>query len=165
LDVSQLPLRLNRIADALAAKGAAAAANAMAAEFHAELTDVTLRRSSHAAGTRTPAAAGDPPALVTGTLRRSAVIVPAVSAGTRAVSACRVAAVYARIQEQGGTVTAQRKKVLANKQTGQVFGKSVRLPARPYMKPTRDLLVASGRLRARAGQAVALTVREAAAGG
>jgi phage gpG-like protein len=137
----------------------------MAAEFHAELTDVTLALTTHAPGQRTLSAPGTPPALVTGTLRRSAVIVPAVSAGTRAVASCRVAAVYARIQEQGGTVSVQRKKVLANKRTGQVFGKSVRLPARPYMRPTRDLLVASGRLRARAGQAVALTVREAAAGG
>jgi hypothetical protein len=137
----------------------------MAAEFHTQLVDVTLALTTHEAGQKTLSTPGTPPALVTGTLRRSAVIVPAVPAGTRAVSSCRVTAVYARIQEKGGTVSVQRKKVLANKRTGQVFGKSVKLPARPYMKPTRDLLVASGRLRARAKQVLALTVREAASGG
>jgi hypothetical protein len=164
VNVSELPLRLSRIADALAAKGAAAAANAMATEFHTQLVDVTLTLTTHAAGQRTMSAPGTPPALVTGTLRRSAAIVPAVPAGTRAAASCRVAAVYARIQELGGDVSVKRAKVLANKRTGQVFGRHVRLPARPYMKPTRDLLVSGGRLRARGNQAVALTVREAAHG-
>lgn len=164
MDVSEFPLWTGRLGAALAARGAAAAANAMAIEFHTELVDVTLRRSTHTAGTPTPAAAGDPPALVSGTLRRSAVIVPAATAGTRAVASCRVAAVYARIQEKGGTVTVKRAKVLYNKRTKQAFGKSVKLPARPYMEPTRDLLIATGRFRARASQAVYLVVREAAGG-
>ncbi len=162
MQVTELPLYVGRIADALAARAAAAAANAMAAEFHAELTDVTLRKSSHAAGTPTPSRPGEPPALVTGTLRRSAQVVPAVAAGTRAVSAVRVGAVYARIQSKGGTVTVKRARVLANKRTGQVFGKSVTLPARPFMEPTLAVLLASGRLRAKANAAVAAVVTEAA---
>ncbi len=164
MDISEFPLWAGRMGDALAARGAAAAANAMAREFHGELVDVTLRKSTHTAATRTPAAAGDPPALVSGTLRRSAVIVPAVSAGSRAVASCRVAAVYARIQELGGTVTVKRAKVLYNKRTKQAFGKSATLPARPYMKPTRDLLIATGRFRATASTAVFAVVKEAASG-
>lgn len=163
MQAGEFPLWAGRVADALAAKGAAAAANAMATEFHGELTDVTLRKSSHAAGTKTPSQPGSPPALVSGTLRRSASVVPALPAGTRAVASCRVAAVYARIQEKGGDVSVKRAKVLANKRTGQVFGKHVHLPARPYMKPTRDLLLASGRLKARGSQAIAAVIREGAA--
>lgn len=160
--VSEFPLYVGRIADALAVNAAAAAANAMAEEFRTELAGVTLRRSSHAAGTPTPSRPGDPPAMVTGKLARSAQVVPAVPMGTRAVSACRVTAVYARIQSKGGTVTVKRARVLANRSTGQVFGKRVTLPARPYMEPTRDLLLITGRLRAKGNQAVALIVREAA---
>lgn len=164
MQVSEFPLWSGRIGDALAARGATAAVNAMATEFHTELVDVTLRKSSHPAGTQTPAAAGDPPALVSGTLRRSAVIVPAATAGTRAVASCRVAAVYARIQELGGDISVKRAKVLYDKRTKRAFGKSVRLPARPYMEPTRDLLIATGRFRARAKSAVYAVVREAAGG-
>ena len=166
MDISQFPAHAGAIADALQARAAAAAANAMATEFHTELTDVTLRMSTHPRGTVTPAAPGQPPALVSGTLRRSAKIVPAVAAGTRATAEVRVGVVYARIQELGGTVTAKRAKYLrfqypAGKWHSVV---SAKIPARPYMKPTRDLLLATGRLQARAAQAIAAVVREAAGG-
>lgn len=163
MDVRELPLYLGRVADGLQAGGARAAATAMALEFHRELVGVTLRKSSHQAGTPTPAAPGSPPALVTGTLRRSAQVEPAVSAGPRAVASVRVSVIYARIQEKGGTVTVKRAKVLANKRTGQVFGKSVRLPARPYMKPTLALLLATRRLQQRGAEAVDAVAREAGA--
>jgi len=165
VQVTEFPLWCGRVADALAAKAASAAADAMAAEFHAQLVDVTLALTNHAPGQKTMSTPGTPPALVTGTLRRSAQIIPAVAAGPRAVAAVRVAAVYARIQSKGGTVTVKRARVLANKRTGQVFGKSVKLPARPFMEPTRDLLLVTGRFRARASAAVAAVAREAAAGG
>jgi hypothetical protein len=162
--IGEFPLWAGRIGDALAARAATAAANAMATEFHTELVDVTLRKSTHSAGTPTPAAAGDPPALVSGTLRRSAVIVPAAAVGTRAVASCRVGAVYARIQEKGGDISVKRAKVLYSKRTKQAFGTHVHLPARPYMQPTRDLLVFTGRLRKRANAAVFTVVKEAARG-
>ncbi len=164
MQVSELPLWSGRIGAALSARGATAAANAMAQEFHTELVDVTLRKSSHKAGTPTPAAAGDPPALVSGTLRRSVRIVPAIAMGSRAIATVGVGVVYARIQEKGGTVTVKRAKVLYNKRTRQAFGLSVTLPKRPYMEPTRDLLVVTGRFRARAKMAVFAVVKEAAGG-
>lgn len=165
MDVSQFPLRISGIADALQARAATAAANAMATEFHTQLVDVTLRVSSHPRGTKTPSAPGAPPALVSGTLRRSARIVPAVATGSRATAEVRVGTVYARIQERGGTVTAKRTKYLRFQYPNGSWHsvKSVRIPARPYMAPTRDLLLVTGRLRASAAQAVAVVAREGAA--
>lgn len=165
MDVSKFPLWTGRIADALASRGAEAAANAMAVEFHTQLTDVTLRLTTHPYGQKTYSTPGTPPALVTGTLRRSARIIPAIAMGPRAVAAVRVGAVYARIQERGGDITVKRARVLYNKRTKQAFGTHVHLPARPYMKPTRDLLLAEQRLQRRAAQAVAAVAREGAARG
>lgn len=164
MNITELPLYLGRIEAALQSRAAAAAADAMAQEFHAELTDVTLRKSTHGRGTVTPSRPGEPPALVTGTLRRSARIIPAVSAGPRAVSSVRMGAVYARIQEKGGTVTARSAPYLKFQYPGGSWHavKSARIPARPYMRPTRDLLLTSRRLQARAAQAVAAVAREAA---
>jgi phage gpG-like protein len=166
VQASEFPLWAGRVADAVAGRAAKAAADAMAVEFHTELTDVTLRKSSHPRGQVTGAAPGGPPALVTGSLRRSARIVPAVASGPRAVSAVTVSAVYARIQELGGTVRAKRAPFLrfAYPKGRWHSVRSVRIPKRPYMAPTRDALLASGRLRARAAQAVAAVAREAAGG-
>jgi hypothetical protein len=164
VNVTELPLYLGRIEAALQSRAAAAAADAMAAEFHTQLTEVTLALTSHGKGEKTLSTPGTPPALVSGTLRNSAQAVPAVSAGPRAVSLVRVTAVYARIQEKGGTVTAGRAPYLRFQYpSGRWHSvKSVKLPARPYMRPTRDLLIATGRLQARAAQAVAGVAREAA---
>jgi hypothetical protein len=50
--------------------------------------------------------------------------------------------VYARIQEEGGTITAKNAKALAipTKDGGVAFVKSVTLPARPYLRPAGDKL-------------------------
>lgn len=161
MDAVELPLRLRGIADALKTRAAKAAADAMAQEFHTELTDVTLRQSTHPRGTVTTAAPGQPPALVSGTLRRSARIVPAPEGEARATASVRVGTVYARIQELGGTVTAKRTKYLRFQYPKGSWHsvRSVHLPARPYMAPTRARLVAQGRLRARGKQAATDVIR------
>lgn len=165
MNVADLPLYVNGIGDALQARGAAAAANAMANEFHAELVDVTLRRTTHDPGDVTTSRPGEPPALVTGTLRRSARVVPALAAGPRAVASVRVGAVYARIQEKGGKVTVKKKPYLKFPYGGSWHSvKSVKLPARPYMAPTLAVLLATGRLRGAANAAIAAVVAEAAHG-
>lgn len=76
---------------------------------------------SHARGTVTPSAAGGPPAVVTGALRRSFVSTAPVTAAGGWSGKTYPTTVYARIQELGGT-------------TGR--GGATPLPARPYMKPT-----------------------------
>lgn len=165
MQVAQLPLRIGKIADALQARAAAAAANAMAEEFHRELVDVTLRRTTHDPGEVTTSRPGEPPALVTGTLRRSARIVPAIAAGPRAVASVRVGTVYARIQEKGGKPTAKKKPYLKFRYGGSWHSVvQVKLPARPYMAPTLAVLLATGRLRGAANAALAAVVTEAARG-
>jgi hypothetical protein len=138
----------------------------MAREFHKVVSDETLVRSSHARGTRTPAAPGDPPALVTGALKRSLRLYPAVSSGAyRAKSSVMPLIVYARIQELGGTVTAKHTYVdrRGRVQPGYLrwgkdgsyrYARSVTIPPRPYMRPTHRKLIADGRLRQAAIRAV-----------
>lgn len=161
MDPVELPLRLQAMSDALKARGAKAAADAMAAEFHGELVDVTLRQSTHPRGTVTTAVPGQPPALVSGTLRRSARIVPAAGGSARATASVRMGAVYARIHEHGGFVFAKRGKKLAFEypKGHKHFVRWVYLPKRPYMAPTRERLVSSGRLRDRGKQAATDVIR------
>ncbi|WP_369043512.1 hypothetical protein [Streptomyces sp. Midd1] len=87
-----------------------------------------LTTSSHAKGTPTPSAPGEPPSLVSGTLRRSMKVVGPVPAGFgRWLAEVGPTAVYGRIQELGGTA-----------------GRGAELPARPYVMPAYERLVAGG---------------------
>lgn len=98
----------------------------------ASRTQRKLTTSTHKKGTPTPSRPGEPPSLVTGTLRRSVKVVPAVPVGGGAWQAqVGPTVVYARIQELGGA-------------TGR--GGAVRLPARPYLGPSVTELIGSGEL-------------------
>ena len=92
-----------RAMQAKAPLAAAAAANAMAALMTAE-TMRTLGASSHAKGTPTPSPWDSPPSLISGDLRRSVKLVPAVPVAGMARWMAEVypTMVYARIQELGG---------------------------------------------------------------
>lgn len=92
----------------------------------------TLNTSSHPRGTPTPSSPGEPPSLVTGTLRRSISVKGPVPLGMgRWESKVGPTAVYGRIQELGGV-------------TGR-FG-ATELPPRPYVRPAYEKLAASGAL-------------------
>lgn len=79
---------------------------------------------AHTAGTPTPSQPGEPPAVVTGTLRRSWTRTPPAPAGPFSWRGqVYPTAVYARIQELGGTAGRGGHTVL---------------PARPVMQPTLD---------------------------
>lgn len=100
-----------------------------AALLVASETKKTLTRTTHKAGTPTPSRPGNPPSLVTGTLRRSMKTVPAVpisDTGWKAQVGPTV--VYARVQELGGST------------------RTTTLPARPYLAPTVAQLTSSGAL-------------------
>ncbi len=100
-----------------------------AALLVASETKKTLTTSSHRPGTPTPSRPGEPPSLITGTLRRSMKTVPAVAISESAwKSQVGPTAIYSRIQELGGDT-----------------GWSV-LPPRPYLAPTLERLVADGTL-------------------
>lgn len=91
-----------------------------------------LSTSSHAKGTPTPSSPGDPPSLITGTLRRSISVKGPHPLGMgRWEAEIGPTAVYGRIQELGGV-------------TGR--GGATVLPARPYVKPAFEKLAASGAL-------------------
>lgn len=84
-----------------------------------------LRRYTHEEGTPTPSPPGEPPALVSGNLRRSYKVRGPRTGRSRYVALAEVGptAVYARIQEKGG-------------RTGR--GYRTRLPARPYHAPATN---------------------------
>jgi hypothetical protein len=146
------PDELPGVLAAIAARAAAAAVPVADAMDHLELNYLTtnvLVRHTHPQFTHTNAPPGDPPALVTGTLRRSLRPVPAVGGGGYAVAWLAPHTVYARIQETGGDIYPVRRKYLRWFEDGAWhFAKHVHLPARPYMHPGRDDLVASGAFHA-----------------
>ncbi|MEW2164427.1 HK97 gp10 family phage protein [Streptomyces sp. NPDC007084] len=107
-------------------------ATRIATAHAAHLAEAAIKRmlttSSHPKGTPTPSNPGDPPSLVTGTLRRSIKVTGPVPAGRgRWVAEIGPTAVYGRIQELGGTA-----------------GRGSELPPRPYVQPAYEQLVASG---------------------
>jgi phage gpG-like protein len=77
-----------------------------------------LTTSSHPPGTPTPSAPGDPPSLVTGTLRRSITVDAPTGPANRRVIRVGPRVVYGRIQELGG-----------------IAGRGAVLPPRPYVRP------------------------------
>ena len=142
---AELPGVLRAIQDR-AARAAPDAANAMAHAYQRHLVMVTLRRYTHPPHTKTPSPPGQPPALVTGTLRRSVRVDPAHGL---VVATARVAphTVYARIQELGGGIYPVRAKFLRWTEDGVThYSKHVRLPARPYMAPAVRETIADGSL-------------------
>ncbi len=159
LTPQELAPYLRRIRDRVAAEGPKRAAYGMARAFHREVSDATLVRTSHARGTITPSAPGEPPAIISGGLKRSLRLYPAEPAGAlRARSHVSPLVIYARIQERGGVVEARhtftdryghvRPGYLKFSYGGSThFARRVVLPARPYMRPTRDQMVSDGRLR------------------
>lgn len=107
---------------------------------------VKLTSSTHSAGTPTPSAPGEPPSLVSGDLRRNAKRSPAVAT----VPGCATCAlgftlVYAAVHEFGPvTITSHGSYPLRNRATGQVFGRQVTIPRRPYVAPAIAEYIASG---------------------
>lgn len=95
-------------------------------------TKKNLGKYSHPKGTVTPSPPGQPPAIVTGQLRRSIRVQGPTKTGPGAwESQTGPTAVYGRIQELGGV-------------TGR--GGATTLPARPYLEPAVKALIDSGRL-------------------
>ncbi|MEW2301971.1 hypothetical protein AB0958_18690 [Streptomyces sp. NPDC006655] len=92
----------------------------------------TLATSSHRRGTPTPSSPGEPPSLITGTLRRSITVQGPVPLGMgRWMAEVGPTAVYGRIQELGGP-------------TGR--GGATVLPPRPFVQPSYERLAATGAL-------------------
>jgi hypothetical protein len=129
--ISEVVVHMRATSARAAAAGAPAAAAAMGLLMVAEVTRDELARYSHPPGTATPSPPGEPPALVTGTLRRSVTMRGPAGRGGVAETQVGGTVIYARIQEMGG-------------QAGR--GHASTLPPRPYLKPAAHRLEASGAL-------------------
>jgi len=142
---------------ALAAGPAPLAGARAAGRQHEMDVKLILARKQHKAGTRTPAAPGEPPAMITGDLLRSVEAVAyQVDAGV-AVALISPDIVYAVIQEYGGKIDAINFPQLGNPLRGW-FGESVRIPARPYMALALAEALASGALAQAAERAFTVTL-------
>lgn len=102
------------VARKMAATGVATATGAHLIEAKVKQR---LTSSSHRKGTPTPSSPGEPPSLVSGTLRRGVMVNGPTSTGAGFTASIGPTSVYGRIQELGGDT-----------------GHST-LPARPYMAP------------------------------
>lgn len=128
--------RLVADASQAARRGANAAALTVATRTKEKLTT-----SSHRRGEPTPSRPGEPPSLVTGTLRRSIKTVPAEPQGATGWAAkVGPTAAYGRIQELGGTLGYNPRHGMWRK------GMEGSLPARPYLAPAVQELIDSGAL-------------------
>lgn len=128
---------VDKIVDAANEGGRRGANNA--AQLVASRTKSKLTWTTHKKGEPTESQPGEPPALVTGTLRRSVKVVPAVPLGAGAWQAqVGPTAVYARIQELGG-------RLGANPRHG-MWRSPATLPPRPYLAPSVAELVSGGQL-------------------
>lgn len=126
--------QLNAAIEGLAASlnTATRAATAQASHLLEAEIKKTLSTTSHPRRTPTPSSPGEPPSLVTGTLRRSITVKGPHPLGLgRWEAQIGPTAVYGRIQELGGV-------------TGR--GGATVLPARPYVAPTLQRLAATGAL-------------------
>jgi phage gpG-like protein len=148
----QVNARLQALRAAAAGPAALATVRAMSL-LGVAVTMEVLSQRAHGEGE--PAGpAGEPPSVVSGTLRRSVKATPPQSLGPgRAGAAVGSSVVYARIQEFGGVIEAKGGMLHWTDGSGAHFAKRVELPARPYLHPAIQLMVGSGRLREVAAKA------------
>jgi hypothetical protein len=135
--------RLRKIAAAAESDAPRAAVQAFSRAGET-MVKLKLTTYTHEAGTPTPSPAGGVPALVSGKLRRGVQRSPAVPRGPASwsqVLGCVVS--YGSVHEFGPvTVTAKNFPQLGNPTAG-FFGKEVKIPRRPWMKPSVEALIAS----------------------
>lgn len=91
----------------------------MAVVLERDIKD-SLHRASHARGTPTPSAPGEPPAMISGELANSVRVTGRIDTPGYAETRVAPTTIYARIQELGGWAGA---------------GHATYLPPRPYVKP------------------------------
>lgn len=120
--MNEVAVNLGKVADKAARVAGPKAAEAMGRRLVHEVTTNELIRSSHPPGTKTPSAPGQPPAIVSGALRRSIKQEPVSGAtnlsGYRWQVQVGPTIVYGRIQELGGRAGRNH---------------ATTLPARPYL--------------------------------
>ena len=140
--------------EAIARKGAAAAATAMARYIADRVVTDTLTQTTHAPGAYHKARPGAPPATASGSLAKGMYWTPA-SGELRASAYVGNTARHAKLMEFGGCVLQPTDgKTMKWKDTGrQTHWHHVRLPvegefpAHPFLEPTTDEAMDDGELR------------------
>jgi len=123
-----------------------AACNAMAKAFQNGVKH-ELARFPHGEHTRTPSPVGAPPGMISGILRESVTRTPAAGSGGRYEAWVGPHTVYAKIQEFGGFMHAEREQYMSWVTDGRRYWrKHVVLPPRPYMRPVARRMSANGQL-------------------
>lgn len=143
VSVADVSARLKEMQDAAPA-ATRAAVTAMGLLMTAETKITLTMHGGHAEGTPTPSPPGSPPAIISGDLRRSIIPLPPEGGGPVWSVTVGGTVIYARIQELGGGIDAKNFPQLGNPIAG-FFGKHVDLPARPYLKPTAEKIIGSGK--------------------
>ena len=147
ITLDELPAVLKALRDK-AATAAPETVMGMADAYQQRVSRVTLRRYTHSFGTKTDSPPGQPPAWVLGALARSVTAVLGPSSGIIARAYVAPHTVYARIQEYGGVVRPHGHPFLRFRGLdGEwVYKREVRLPARPYLRPTLEDMIMDGSL-------------------
>ena len=134
-----------------AAKAAPDAAMAMGKVHQGQLQNVTLARYQSVPVSQTPSPPGSPPASMTGNLRRSVTCVRGAGGGMHASSLVGPHTIYAVTQEWGEVHTGNPRMWLWLKYIGPYEVKKrgwvkerVKIPARPFVRPSRDAVLANG---------------------
>ena len=131
-----------------AADAAPVTVMAIADEYKKHLTRVTLRRyfaTPGQFGTSSPP--GQPPAWRTGELARSVTSELTAASGMTASAAVGPHTIYSRIQSGGGVNRPVRARSMHWVNSGgSWYLKRVRIPARPFMGPALDDVIADGSL-------------------
>jgi phage gpG-like protein len=140
-----------------AAKAAPDMAMAMGRAHQDHLTRVTLSRFQSVPMERTPSPPGAPPAAMTGRLRGSVTCVQGASSGVVGRSVVGPHTIYAATQEWGGVHYGRPHMWLWLRYAGAEevrrrgwVKRVVHIPERPYMRPSRDEVIANGAITAAA---------------
>ena len=135
-----------------AAKAAPDCAMAMGKVHQDYMQRVTLSRFQSVPVSQTPSPPGAPPASMTGTLRRSVTCTRGPGGGTRATSLVGPHTIYAATQEWGDEDRHGNPRMwlwlkyigpYEVKRRGWVKER-VKIPARPFVRPSRDAVIANG---------------------
>jgi phage gpG-like protein len=139
-----------------AAKAAPACALAMGKVHQDYVQNVTLTRFQSVPVSQTPSPPGAPPASMTGTLRRSITCTRGAGGGMHASAVVGPHTIYAATQEWGDEDRRGNPRMwlwlhyigpYEVKRRGWVKER-VKIPARPYMRPSRDDVIANGSVQA-----------------
>lgn len=123
-----------------------AVAAAMGRAFHDRVV-AKLRHFQHPMYVRTQAPAGGPPAMMSGELAYSITMEVRGGAGGSARAYVGPHTIYAGVQEFGKEISARNVKFMRWYMDEQWwYKKHVTIPERPYMRPTRDEMIADGSL-------------------